>query len=341
VAVLSALILALAIALLWYRSKKKKLSLKTLPPAVRWQFEQFQENPSGWKKSGSGLTTYYSKLLEPKGEEWNHMKELFYGFQEADEGMEVLEAYAIYNPTLLTGFVNNKNILEERIKTNSLVFSKKDWLMKKNAEGKKKVYEMYEARAESIPWNKEEHVKIIPALHGTDYAIATSICSTGFAALSTTDGGWYGKGIYFTTFAMYSVPYFGTKSDPAVIISYTIIGNTYPVTEPLKSADSLVGASLVSGYNSHYVVVDSEGHIPDATKDEDQELFDEIVIQQEAQIVPVYVLRFDSQALKSFLEGWSGRDRDDKGDGRRDGGGKKKKKTGRKSREIKEKDSKS
>lgn len=69
-----------------------------------------------------------------------------------------------------------------------------------------------------------------------------AICSTGFAALSSLyvslqlsqispeplflesyflrDAGWYGTGVYFTTYAMYASPYFGTRKDPAVLISY-------------------------------------------------------------------------------------------------------------------------
>jgi hypothetical protein len=45
------------------------------------------------------------------------------------------------------------------------------------------------------------------------------------------DVGFFGSGIYFTTSAKYSIPYFATKPNPAIIISYLIPGNPYPVVE--------------------------------------------------------------------------------------------------------------
>lgn len=48
---------------------------------------------------------------------------------------------------------------------------------------------------------------IVPVLHGTNIDSAMSICQQGFAALGKTDGGWYGKGIYFTTYACNTLHY--------------------------------------------------------------------------------------------------------------------------------------
>jgi len=74
-------------------------------------------------------------------------------------------------------------------------------------------------------------------------------------SLSNLDAGYYGKGIYFTTFIFYASPYFAQQESPAVLISFVVMGNTYPVVEHHKSKNSLLGAPLQSGYNSHYVVV--------------------------------------------------------------------------------------
>jgi len=35
----------------------------------------------------------------------------------------------------------------------------------------------------------------VPLFHGTNYAVALEICENGFAALQTTDVGFFGKGI--------------------------------------------------------------------------------------------------------------------------------------------------
>lgn len=45
--------------------------------------------------------------------------------------------------------------------------------------------------------------KIIRAWHGTSGAVARRILQCGFASLSKMDGGWFGKGIYFTSFPEY------------------------------------------------------------------------------------------------------------------------------------------
>jgi hypothetical protein len=63
-------------------------------------------------------------------------------------------------------------------------------------------------------------------------------------------------GIYFTTYALYAYPYFSTKEDPgkssqgknhitklaiAIIISWIIPGNVYPVIENPKMEGNIVG----------------------------------------------------------------------------------------------------
>jgi hypothetical protein len=55
------------------------------------------------------------------------------------------------------------------------------------------------------------------------------------------DGGWYGRGIYFSTYAMYCMPYFENRRDPALIISYVITGNAFPVNEDHLGTPSLLG----------------------------------------------------------------------------------------------------
>lgn len=131
-----------------------------------------------------------------------------------------------------------------------------------------------------------------------------------------SDCGWYGKGIYFTTYAMYSLPYFGTRSNPAIIISYVVPGNIFPVTESPNGKKSLSGydllnlelisfyrAGMMPSYNSHYVLVNSTGSIPEYQ----EQLFDELVIPQESQISPAYVVRVSTEGLPKALKRWTTR----------------------------------
>src|SRR6185503_16776670 len=97
-------------------------------------------------------------------------------------------------------------------------------------------------------WNKDLPVPILPFLHATDYFSAMNICQTGFCALSQLDSGWYGKGIYFTSYAIYATQYLTGKKQPVMILSWIIPGSIYPVVEDPFGKDSMGGKALESGF---------------------------------------------------------------------------------------------
>lgn len=116
--------------------------------------------------------------------------------------------------------------------------------------------------------------------------------------------GIYGAGHYFTTSAKYSSPFFIKKDVPALIISYCIPGNPYPIIQqgmnfltfslnPSVSVSSylldLGNTSLKPGYQSHYVCTTQTG-FPISELNSNTELFGEIIINQEEQVVPAYIL---------------------------------------------------
>eukprot|EP01127_Copromyxa_protea_P011851 TRINITY_DN3020_c0_g1_i4.p1 TRINITY_DN3020_c0_g1~~TRINITY_DN3020_c0_g1_i4.p1 ORF type:complete len:129 (-),score=4.98 TRINITY_DN3020_c0_g1_i4:66-452(-) len=116
---------------------------------------------------------------------------------------------------------------------------------------------------------------------------------------------------------MYASQY--CQGDAAIIVSYVLPGNPYPVIENHAKSGNLVGKPIQSGmfsfdmkmswlrisskfhqffpcnlgplsfpgYQSHYVLTQRNGSIADPTKDE---IFDELVIGQESQAVPVYIV---------------------------------------------------
>eukprot|EP01127_Copromyxa_protea_P016763 TRINITY_DN5046_c0_g1_i1.p1 TRINITY_DN5046_c0_g1~~TRINITY_DN5046_c0_g1_i1.p1 ORF type:complete len:700 (-),score=119.45 TRINITY_DN5046_c0_g1_i1:95-2194(-) len=279
-----------------YWNKNKPLSLKHLPPSIRWQYEKFQGNPDKWKQIGVGSGSYYHKKLDFQGEEFDHLSKIFYGYQGASQDFPIKDAYAVYNPLLISNFINQLEILRARFQKNPEIFKTSRWMLEDSAS-KVQVNDFYSARSKALEWNNNtDEVPILVALHGTDFTVAKSICSTGFASLSLLDGGWYGRGIYFSTFANYCETYFQNRRDPALIISYVISGNAFPVTEHHKGEGSLLGAAITSGYTSHYAVVKLDGSTPSASELENKKipLFDEIVIPQESQIMPAYVLRLDT-----------------------------------------------
>jgi len=150
---------------------------------------------------------------------------------------------------------------------------------------------------------KDLIVPILPTAHGTELFLAEKIAQTGFANLSSLDAGFFGSGIYFSTHVMYTLPYFSTKKSPAVILSYIIPGNTYPVVEHHRSAQSLLGKPMQGGYNSHYVVTNKNGSCIDK-RQHDGTFYDEIVIPNENQIVPAFVFEIDPSNFKQVFEEW-------------------------------------
>lgn len=101
--------------------------------------------------------------------------------------------------------------------------------------------------------------------------IAEKIFKGGFAALSTLDEGFYGRGIYFSHNFEYSAMYginFGTETF-CVMTCAVVYGNPYPVIEkPVKmtvdsSAISLMGRSCMPRYDAHVTIVSrKENYFP-------------------------------------------------------------------------------
>jgi len=155
--------------------------------------------------------------------------------------------------------------------------------------------QQYEKFVASFDWNNEGKLPVVLLIHGTSGPIAFKIVKNGFSALSTLDSGWYGSGIYFTSSALYALPYYSAKRQPSVIISLVFPGNPFPVTETRDSADTLLGQPIKSGYQSHFVRTAPDGS--PILKMTDKKVYDEIVIGQESQVFPIFIIDFDVKKL--------------------------------------------
>jgi len=166
---------------------------------------------------------------------------------------------------------NNKNLFEQNKWDQTASYP--SWVMSK-----------FRQRVESFEWNKGKAVPIIAALHGTRMDKAWYICNGGFAALSTLDEGYYGRGIYLTSYAENAARY-SVSNEPGIIIAWVLPCHPYPVVEHPRGENSLLGAPLKS--QSHYVRTDMSGMV---LSDEAKVSYDEIVINQESHICPAFVL---------------------------------------------------
>jgi len=245
----------------------------------------------GWKKLGA---TYFRKLT---GKEFESFLS-FFSDKLFGKDLPVKDVLAVCNTKLISSFNNQKQHMNERARHSPHIFCKEGSReLEGDIEKNKKVYtmEQFKKRVHDFPWNQDSNeLPVIPVLHGTDKKVARAICDTGFSTLSTLDQGYFGQGMYFSTNSQYTVPYFGTKQDPTLILSFLIPGNPYPVTDMTHA-----GCSLKAGYQSHYILTNQQGKLSNVNVD-----FDEIVVNQEAQIVPAYLILFDQQDLLQFINTW-------------------------------------
>jgi len=300
------LILALiAYAYFWFAKKALDAKLEVLmnlPPAITRHYRECIMNPEdGWERLDNE-PVLFRKLLEKKKDiEWvEHI------FHILDGGsIKYNSIYAVFNPSLVNQMGLTWEKFENRVATNPQMFYAEKWQHDEKCtqtllKQRQWVKSVFVNRVASFAWNQALSVPIIPTIHGTSASVAWKVCQSGFATLSALDIGFFGAGIYFTTSAKYAVPYFATKPNPAIIISYLVPGNPYPVTEDPNGPNSLAGQAVKPGYQCNYVLTTNRGMpFPQIEK---KHIFDEIVIRQETQVAPAYVLMLDPRSFPALIK---------------------------------------
>lgn len=282
-------------AITFYYSRSE---LHALPNDVSWSFMDQLTHPWRWCYEGNNKSGYYSRVYDKKSVEYERVESLLKTHFKKG-ALVVGTITAIYNPALSVSFVNHWKLMTTRKRQSPDLFFSRTYT--RDSE-KMKVMSYYEKDLlQFTPYNQALTVPLIPVLHGTDFTIAEKIAQTGFAALSSLDEGYFGKGIYFTTSLLYTLPYACNKRRPAAIISFVNMGNVYPVTEDHKGCNSLRGTALKSGYHSHLICTNKNGAI---YKERDDTLCDEIIVGQESQILPAFIVEMDHDSCISEFEKW-------------------------------------
>ena len=163
--------------------------------------------------------------------------------------------------------------------------------------------EKYLEQIESLPPGTATPVRVHTVFHGVEsMAVAEKVMNTGFAQLSKTDEGWFGKGIYFSHDIDYAlIPEYAKEDSQSkvktIIVCQVVAGNPYPVIEhPEKPKNrSLKGKAQVSRHDSHYVHVSATDNYlpvePAAGQESDCKTYSELVVQEPDQILPLFVLQ--------------------------------------------------
>ena len=143
--------------------------------------------------------------------------------------------------------------------------------------------------------------KCMPMLQGTSEGAVWQICQQGFGIVATTDEGYFGRGMYFTSKLSYSDIYAekSGRDGKVFLLSMVISGNPFPVTEYpfLKdgsdSPEGYKGKACPLGYQSHSTIVDSSKY-PNSypitsTTINATSTADELVVFESAQALPIFV----------------------------------------------------
>jgi len=157
-------------------------------------------------------------------------------------------------------------------------------------------------------WNKDLDIldtPILPVVYVTDIEQAWSILGHGFNRSSIQCQGHYGKGIYFFSSALYTIPYLARLQKPSIMICFILPGNPYPVTESIHDSPNFKGVKLKKGYNSHYVVTTREGRpFSEKNYQHNETQYNEIIIAQKTQILPLFLVGIDKDKLSPLESEW-------------------------------------
>lgn len=263
------------------------------PSSEPWTFPtSFLQKP-GWQLRASGTYKSFEVFTENSvndEEMSDFVKSLFYDFFQGSE-FELCKAYAIHNAGLKSIFEQTRMKLERRLQYESSLFGKKSW--NNEEEWRSWVLDKLKKKVEEFSHNQEKKVKAIPVLQGLrNPEVAWKIAQTGMAVLSQLDDGYYGNGMYFTSSAEYAIDLYtspNTQDYRTLIICWILLGNVYPCIEPpaKDSPGSFYGKPLKVPHDAHYVVVEKNGMPCPQFKEPN---FDEIVVKEEGQVLPVFVL---------------------------------------------------
>jgi len=210
-------------------------------------------------------------------------------------GLEIVSAEAIYNEHLLKEFEQAKQNLATSHRCFPKFFKLDTWKTNEQEptdiiERRKQVMENYDNLVKNTDWNKyigQYDIPIFPAVHCCSYDMAIEIAQSGFD-IPDSSGGSYGEGVYLTTSANYAQRNIPEGDCNTMVICYAAPGNVYPAVEDPQGKQSLVGADVKAGYQSHYAVVNEEG-LP--AKWAKQSLPNEIVMFDYSLILPVYIVK--------------------------------------------------
>ncbi|CAF4167820.1 unnamed protein product [Adineta steineri] len=166
-----------------------------------------------------------------------------------------------------------------------------------NANERQKVLKRLDGLCKQVTHNRKAN--IVRVWHGCNKQLLPYLLSEGFAALGQTDGGWFGKGIYFSSSAEYASRYCPPNENACLLMCYVLVLNPFPVIhdDAPKNAKPrdfrFYGSGNYGTYQCHYIPVSgkkSSMNFRPPLDGTDHANYDELVVFESANILPQIVV---------------------------------------------------
>jgi hypothetical protein len=223
--------------------------------------------------------------LLPSDPEYQFVWKYFYHQQPTNRIIQSI--YFIHNPRLSTSF--ESHIPQMELEAHHPTFQP-SWKEEDPKPLRQKVYRRFEKLSApytpfTIPWSEQNsetyrRVKILPLWHGTSEKKCQSIFQAGFtffgkhdigdgASSLSTDAGYFGSGIYFTTSARYAADCYSDRQN--LLLGWVAMREPYPVVndqpptpeklpQPCSDMKKLEKLGHYRAYNAHYIPVTAASH---------------------------------------------------------------------------------
>lgn len=207
---------------------------------------------------------------------------------------EIASVKVIYNKTFNQKFNLQLETLQERRGGEGFM---PKWPNENDVDWRAATYKQLVKISEPYKDYHYPSIKLIPLWHGTRPELLDSIFRTGYANLATTDGGYYGKGIYGSYEAKYA---YQVYAKGALILNWGAVFSAYPVIHGDMS--KLTGKGNYQNYDAHFIPVVPKNpcdqyevsYLP--CRPNQKPVYRELVTFESASCLPRYLVELRSSA---------------------------------------------
>lgn len=267
-----------------------------------------KSSPEKWTTEGCVHSTILTEQEtdEVRRAEYLRARSAFYQFVGADREQSIVltKVEFIQNDDLEANFARFFDKLVDRMLSRGRSATLPEFLATESTDKQEwRAWVLRQLDRSVMRVSGNEGINLILGWHGASEESIRKIVKTGFleqselaaAGITVTDPGYFGPGIYFTQFPSYGARYAARRKSKCLLVSWVLMGNTYPVIESPQGMKMALTAK-VEPFDSHFVVVDQLYNFP--CKPLDPPGLDEIVVFSKHQILPRIIFHF-SDAKKS------------------------------------------